>query len=169
MGALKALFLKSFPGDCEIIDSGTSDPDSTWTTSGRQVTDWKLLNDVAQSLSRVWLCNPMDWNMPVFPVLHYFLEFAQTHVHWVGDAIQPSHPLSPPSPALKSFPASESFPVNQLFTSGGQSIRASASILPMDIQGGFPLGLNSLIFLQSKGLSRIFSSSTIWKHQFFGA
>ena len=55
MGALKALFLKSFPGDCEIIDSGTSDLDSTWTTSWRQVTDWKLLVVVVQSLSRVWL------------------------------------------------------------------------------------------------------------------
>ena len=114
------------------------------------------------------LCNPMDWNMPGVPVLHYFLEFAQTRVHWVGDAIQPSHPLSPPSPpALKSFPESESFPMNQLFTSGGQSIGASASVLPMDIHGGFPLGLTSLISLQSKGLSRVFSSSTIWKRQFF--
>ena len=116
------------------------------------------------------LCNPMNCSTPGFPVLHHLPELAQTHVHWVSDAIQPSRPLSPLSPpTLKSFPASESFPVNQLFTSDGQSIGASASILPMDIQSGFPLGLNSLIFLQSKGLSRVFSSSTIWKHQFFGA
>ena len=61
----------------------------------------ELLCFVIQSLSRVWLCKPMGCNMPGFPVLHYLLEFAQTHVHWVGDAIQPSYALSPSfSPAL---------------------------------------------------------------------
>ena len=70
---------------------------------------------------------------------------------------------------LQSFPASESFPMSQLFTSSGQSIWASAlaSILSMNIQGWFPLGLTGWIFLQSKGLSRVFSSTTVWKHQFF--
>ena len=53
---------------------------------------------IIQLLSRVWLCNPMDYSMPGFPVLHHLPEFAQSHVHRVGDAIQPSHPLSPPSP-----------------------------------------------------------------------
>ena len=69
------------------------------------------------------------------------------------------------------FPASVSFPVNRLFTSGDQSIgtSASASVLPKNIQGWFPLGLTDLISLQSKGLSRVFSSTTVWKHQFFGA
>ena len=57
-----------------------------------------------QSLSRVWLCDPMSCRMPGFPVLHQFPELAQTHVHWVGDAIQPSHPLSSPSPPAFSFP-----------------------------------------------------------------
>ena len=67
---------------------------------------------------------------------------------------------------LQSFPASGSFPVSWLFASGGQSFGASASalVLPMCIQSWFPLGLTSLISLLSKGLSRIFSSSTIWKH-----
>ena len=67
----------------------------------------------------------------------YLLEFAQTHVHWVGDAIQPSHPVSPFSSCPQSFPASGSFPMNRLFTSDGQSIGASASVsvLPMNIQG----------------------------------
>ena len=68
---------------------------------------------------------------------------------------------------LQSFPASGSLPMSQLFTSGGQSIGASASVLPMNIQGWFPLGLTGLIFLQSKRLSRVFSSTTIRKHQFF--
>ena len=72
---------------------------------------------------------------------------------------------------LQSFPASGSFPMSRLLTSGGQSIGASAStsVLPMNIQGWFPLGLTVLISLQSRGLSRAFSSSTVWKYQFFGA
>ena len=76
---------------------------------------------------------------------------------------------APFSFCLQSFPASGSFPMSQLFASGGQSIGASAStsVLPMNIQGWFPLGLTGLISLQSKGLSRVFSSTTIRKHQFF--
>ena len=72
---------------------------------------------------------------------------------------------------LQFFTASVIFPVSWLFTSGGQSIEtsASASVLPMDIQGWFPLGLTGLISLQSKGLSRVFSSTIIQKHQYFGA
>ena len=71
---------------------------------------------------------------------------------------------------LQSLPASGSFPMNQLFISGGQNIGASASpsVLPMNIQGWFPLGLTGLILL-SKGLSRVFSSTKVWKHQFFHA
>ena len=194
----------------------------------------------------------MDCSTPGFPVP----ELAQTHVHWVGDAIQPSHPLSPlllpsifPSirvfsnePALRirwpnycsfsfnislsnehsglisfrmdrldllavqfssvpslsrvqlfstpwtaarhwiisssvipffsclrSFPASGSFSVSQFFTSGGQStgVSASASIFLMNIQGWFLLGLTGLISVESKGLSRVFSNTTVQKHQFF--
>ena len=67
------------------------------------------------------------------------------------------------------FPALWSFPVSQLFTSGGQSIGALASVLPMNIHGWFPLGLTGLISLLSKGLSRVFSSTTFWKHQFLGS
>ena len=59
---------------------------------------------VVQSLNHVWLCDPLDCSMPGFSVLHYLPKFAQTHVHWVGDSIQPSHPLSPPSPALNLSP-----------------------------------------------------------------
>ena len=70
---------------------------------------------------------------------------------------------------LQSFPASGSFPVSQFFASGGQSIgvSASASVLPMNIEDWFPLGLTDWISLQSKGLSRIFSNTTVQKHQFF--
>ena len=77
-----------------------------------------------------------------------------------------SSSVGPFSSSLQSFPASGSFLMSQLFTLCGQSIVASASVLSVNIQGWFPLRLTSLI-LQSKGLSRVFSSSTVWKHQFF--
>ena len=70
---------------------------------------------------------------------------------------------------LQSFPASRSFPMSWFFELGAQSIRASASVLPMNIQGWFPLGLTGLIFLLSKGLSRVFFNTTVQKHQFFSA
>ena len=97
------------------------------------------------------LCDPIDCSTPGFPVLHHLPELAQTHVHWVSDAIQPSQPVVPFSSCLQSFPASGSFPMSRLFTSGGQSIgaSASASVLPMNIQGWFPLGWTGLIFLLS--------------------
>ena len=74
------------------------------------------------------------------------------------------------SSCLQSFPASGSFPMSQFFASGGQSIGVSAlaSVLPMNNQGWFPLGLTGLFSLQFKGLSRIFSNTTVWNHQFFG-
>ena len=106
-----------------------------------------------------------------FPVLHYLTEFAQTHIHWVSDAIQPSHPLSSPSPAFNLSQHQGLFQwvssSNQVAKSIGSS--ASASVLPMNIQGLFPLRLTGLISLLSKGLSSIFSSTTVQKHQFFGA
>ena len=113
------------------------------------------------------LCDPMDCSTPGFLVHHCLLEFVQTHVHWLGDAIQPSHPLSSPFCCLQSFPASGSLLMSQFFASGGQSTGTSAlaSVFPMNIQGWFPLGLTSLISLQSKGLSRLFSNTTVQKHQ----
>ena len=114
------------------------------------------------------LCDPMDCSTPGLPVHHQLPELTQTHVHRVGDGIQPSRPLFPFSSCLQSFPASESFLVSQ-FISGGQTIgvSASASVLPMNIQDWFPLGWTGWISLQSKGLSRVFSSTTVQKHQFF--
>ena len=117
------------------------------------------------------LCSPMDCSIPGSPVLHYLPEFAQIHVHWVSDATQPSTISSfvdPFSSCPQSFPAKGSFPMSQLFASGGKSIRASASVFPVIIQGSFHLGLTGLISLLSKGLSRVFSNTTVGKHQFFG-
>ena len=81
-----------------------------------------------------------------------------------------SSSVVPFSSCPQSFPTSGSFPVSQFLTSGGQSIgaSASASVLPMNIQNWFPLGLTGLISLQSKELSRVFSNTTVQKHQFFG-
>ena len=108
----------------------------------------------------------MDCSMPGLPIHHKLREFTHTHVHQVSDAIQPSHPLLSPSPPAVNLSQHQFFPMSQLFTSGGQSIGASAlaSVLPMSIQGWFPLGLTSLISLLSKGLSRVFSS-TSQKHR----
>ena len=128
---------------------------------------------VTQSCPTV--CDPMDCSMSGFPVHHQFWEFTQTHFHQVGDAIKQFHPLSSPfSSCLQSFPTSRSFPMSQFFTSDGQSIgasasaSASASVFPMNIDGWFPLGLTGLISLQSNGLSRVFSNTTVQKHRFFG-
>ena len=88
-----------------------------------------------QSLSRVWLCDPMNHSTPGLPVHYQPLEFTQTHVHQVSDAIQPSHPLSSPSPAPNPS-QHQSFPMNQLFAWGGQStgVSALASFLPENTQ-----------------------------------
>ena len=113
----------------------------------------------------------MNCNTPGLPVHHQLLEFTQTHVHRVSDAIQPSHPLSSPSPHAPNPSQHQSFPMSQLFASDGRSIEASVSgsVFPMNIKGLFPLGWTGLISLLSKGFSRVFSSTTIPKHQFFGA
>ena len=164
----------------------------------------------------------MDCSTPGLPVHHQFLEFTQTHVRWIGDAIQISssatpfcsvvqscptlrpHGLQharPPSPSpipgvysnscplsrwchpaisssvvplyshFQFFPVSGSFPMSQFFVSGGQSIgvSASASILLVSIQNWSPLGWTGWISLQSKGLIRVFSNTTVQKHQFFGS
>ena len=117
------------------------------------------------------LCNSMDCSTPGFPVHHRLPELTQTHVHRVSDAIQPSHPVVPFSSRLHSFPASGSFQMSQFFAPDGQSIGVSASALvhPMNIQDWSLLGWTGWISLQSKGLSRVFSNTTVQKHQFFSA
>ena len=130
----------------------------------------KYYCSVAQSCPT--LCNPIDCSMPGFPVYHQLPEFAQTHVHQVGDAIQPSHPLSSPSPP--AFNLSQHQGIFQWLgslPSGVQNIGAStsASVLPVNIQAWFPLGFTGSISFLSKGLSWVFSSTTVQKHRFFGA
>ena len=127
-------------------------------------------SSVLQSCLTLW--DPMDCSTTGLHVHPQLLEFTQTHIHWVSDAIEPSHPLlSTFSSHLQSFPASGSVQMSQFFTSDGQSIRVSAStsVFPMSIQEWSPLGWTGWISLQSKGLSRVFSNTTAQKHQFFGA
>ena len=105
----------------------------------------QISNAVFQSLSCIWffVSDSMNCSTPGFPVLHYLPEFAQTHVRWVGHAIQPSHPLPPTSPLASIFLSIMVFSnESQLFASGDQRIRVSdsASVLPKNIQGWFPLG-----------------------------
>ena len=130
---------------------------------------WLWLCSFAKSCPT--LCEPMNCSTPGFSVLYYLLEFVQTHVYWVSDAIQPSHPLSPPSLLSLNLSQHQGLFQSWLFTSGGQSIEASASasVLPMNIQDWFPLGFTALISLQSRGVSRVSSNTTVQKHQFFGA
>jgi len=98
-----------------------------------------------------------------------FPEFAQTHVHWVGDAIQPSHLRSPPSPPALNLSKNQFlFQWTSSWHQVAKVLTTSASVLLMNILGWFPLALTGLISLLSKGLSRVFSSTTVWKHQFFG-
>ena len=114
------------------------------------------------------LCDPMNRSMPGLPVHHQLLEFTMSI-----ELVMPSSHLILCRPLLllpQSLPASGSFPMSQLFTWGGLSIgvSASTSVLPMNIQD-WSLGWTGWISLQSKGLSRVFSNTTVQKHQFFSA
>ena len=110
------------------------------------------------------LCNPMNRSMPGLPVHHQLLEFTQTHVHWVGDAIQPSHPALNLSQHQGLFKwVSSSHQVAKV------GVSASTSVLPMNTQDWSPLGWTGWISLQSKWLSRFFSNTTVQKHKFFSA
>ena len=136
-------------------------------------TDWGMCcSCCCCSVAKLCLTlQPPGLSTPGLPVIQHLQEIAQVHVNWITDAIQLSSSVTLFSFCLKSPSISGSFPVSQLFTPGGQSIGASdaASVLPMSVQDWFPLGLISLISLLSTGLSRVFTSTTIWKHQFFGA
>ena len=125
-------------------------------------------NSVAQSCPT--LCDPMNCSMPGLPVHHHLQEFTQTHIHWVSDAIQPSHPLSPPSP-----PAPNPSQHQSLFQWVNSSHEVP-KVLEFQLQHHSfqrnpraDLLQNGLVgsSLQSKGPSRVFSNTTVQKHQFF--
>ena len=144
----------------------------------RFLTKWKIevpsvqFSPVPQSC--LTLCNPMDCSTTGILVHHQPPALAQTHVHRVDDAIQPSHPLSSPSPP--AFNHSQHQGLFQWVSSSNQVAKVlELQLQPQSlqwifsIQGWFPLGLSGLISSQSKGLSRVFSNTTVRKHQFFSA
>jgi len=127
-----------------------------WETQYFIIISYKSDQFRSVTQSCLTVCNPMDCSTPGLPVHHQLPELVQTHAHGVGDAIQPSHPLLSPSPP--AFNLFQHQGLYQLICSShqvGQSIgvSASASVLSMNIQDWFPLGLTGLISLQSKGLS----------------
>ena len=130
---------------------------------------WIQFSSVTQSCPT--LCDPMNCSTPGFSVHHQLLEPTQTHVHQVGDAIQPSHPLSSPSPP--AFHLSQHQGLFKWVSSSHQM----AKVLAFQLQHQSfqwtpsywsPLGWTSWISFQSNGLSRVFSNTTVQKHQFFG-
>ena len=115
------------------------------------------------------LCDPINRNTPGLPVHHQLLESTQTHIHRVGDAIQPSHPLlSPSSPAfnLSQHQGLFKWVISSHQVDKSIGVSASASVLPMNNQDWFPLGWTGWISLQYKGLSRVISNTTFQNHQF---
>ena len=132
------------------------------------------LCSVIQSRSRVGVF-VIPWTAACQASLSFTISQSLLKLMSIESVMLSNHliPCAPFSFCFQSFPALGSFPVRQLFTSGGQcvgaSASASASVLPKNIQDWFPLGLTGWISLLSKGLWRVFSSTTVWKHQFFVA
>ena len=151
---------------CESWTLPVRRSDSVW----HRLHESTQFSSVAQSCRT--LCNPMNCSTPGLPVHH---QLSGVHSNscpssrWCHPAISSSVVLFSSCP--QSLPASGSFPVSQLFTWGGQSIGVSALalVLPMNTQGWSPLKWTGWISLQSKGLSRVFSSTTVQKHEFLGA
>ena len=120
-----------------------------------------------QSLSHVWLCDTMNHSMPCPPVHHQLVESTQTHVHCVGDAIQP---ISSPVVPFSSFASIRVFSNESAVCIRWLKDWSFSFISPSnEHQDWSPLGWTGWISLQSKGLSRVFSSTTVQKHQFFSA
>ena len=135
------------------------------------ITSWQIDGETVQVTCCFWLL-ATQWtaaNQVSLSITNS--QSLQTHVHWASDTIQTniSSSVVPFSSHLQSFQASGSFQMSQFFTSSGQSVGVSAlaSVLPMNTQDWSTLGWTGWIFLQSKGLSRVFSNTTVQKHQFF--
>ena len=133
---------------------------------------FSLAQNIVQSVSHIWLFTTL-WTTAPQASLSFIISRSLLKLMslswWCYITISSS--VTPFSSCPQSFPVSGSFPVSPLVESGGPSFGASVSalVLPMNIQGWFPLGWTGWISLQSKGLSRVFSNTTVQKHQFFGA
>ena len=174
------------PLDCKDIQPVHPKGNQSWIFIGRtdieaetpilwpRDLNWLLGKDaefssVAQSC--LTFCDPMYRSTPGLSAHYQLLESIQTHVHWVGDAIQTSHLLLSPSPPALNLSQNQILQMNQHFAAGCQSIGVSASpsVLPKNTQDWYPLEWTGWISLESKGFSRIFSNTTVQKHQFFCA
>ena len=129
---------------------------------------WVCCHSCSVPKSYATLCDPMDCSMQGFPFLHYIPQFVQSYVHWVGDTMHSSHLLSPPSTPACNL--SQHQGLFQKVSSSGKVAKVlelQHQFFPMNIQGWSPLGFTGLIFLLSRGLSRVFYSIMIGKHQYF--
>ena len=145
---------------------GLRSPGRSWTCGRVQFS--------VQSLSCVWLCDPMDCRPPGFLVHHQLPGLTQTHVHWVSDAIQPSHLLSSPSPPAFNLSQHRGlFHESVLCISWPMCWSFSFSISPSNEQSGLISFSTDWFELpckgKSKGLSKVFSNTTVQEHQFFGS
>ena len=152
------------------LGTSTSLPWETWESGQDMLTLFCSIQFSSVAQSCLTLCNPVNHSTvrppcpsPTPGVYRNSCPLSR----WCHLTISSS--VIPFSSCLQSFPTSGSFPISQFFASGGQSIGASASVLPMNLHDWFPLGWTGWISLQSKGLSRVFSNTTVHKHQFFGA
>ena len=128
-------------------------------------TECLQFSSVTQSCTT--LCDPINLSNPGLPIHHQLLESTQTHVHWVNDAIQQPYPLSSPSPPALNLSQHQGLFkwISSLYqVAKVLEFQASASVLPMNTQD-WSLGQTGWISLQSKGLSRVFSNTTVQKHQ----
>ena len=145
--SLFSFCLQSFPTSGSLPMSWLS------VSGGQSIGDSASVQFSSVAQSCLTLCNSMHCSMPGLPVHHQWPEFTQTHVHWVGDAIQLSHPLSSPVLPPSIFPSIRVFSNKSVLPSGGQSIgvSVSTSVLPMNTEDWFLLGWTGWISLQSKG------------------
>ena len=157
------LIVKTVPFQCKLI------ADQDWFSPDQMLCSVQF-SSVTQSYPT--LCDPMNHSMPGLPIHHQLPESTQTHVHWVSDAIQPSCPLSSPSPPALNLSQ------HQGLFKWVSSSHQVATVLEFQLQhqsfqwntqDWFPLGRTGWISLQSKGLSRVFFNTTVQKHQFFGS
>ena len=153
------------PGD--LPDSGTGPVSLTSPVLAGVFFTIKAICCCSVSQSCLTLCNPMDCSTPGFPVLHHLPELEQNHVHWVGDGIQPSYPLSSPSPP--AYTLSQNQGLFQWFSSLPKYWSFSFSISPSkEYSGLISFRIDWFDILQSKELSRISLNTTVQKHYFFG-
>ena len=165
------LFWKGVVKEKVLISGLPLPPSSDWfrphISLKKLISSLQFSRSVAQSC--LILCDPMDWSTPGLPASSAPGVYSNSCPlsRWCHPTVSSSVTLF--SFCLQSFPASGSFPMSQFFASGGQSIGVSISVLPVNIQNWFPLGWIGWISLLFKGLSRVFSNTTVQKHQFFGS